>query len=152
MAIELIAFTFRHVPSCSLDYGESAFPRYCRGFRQRIGQRNIAFWYRSSVCHRWNCNNLVINQQRYGRILVRLSRNRTKRSVQRTKFILELIISSKRTIKSHEIQGALSIGMDDRTIDFDRRRSRTPLAEVCGSIVEVHSNGVIEMIHPTARR
>jgi hypothetical protein len=65
---------------------------------------------------------------------------------------LEIIISATRTLQSHEIQGALSIGVENQTIDFDRRRSRIPLVEICGPIVEVHPNGVIDMIHPTAKR
>jgi hypothetical protein len=66
--------------------------------------------------------------------------------------MLDIITSATRTLQCHEVQGALSIRLDDQTIDLDRRRSRIPLAEICGPIVEVHSNGVIDMIHPTAKR
>lgn len=90
-------------------------------------------------------------EQAYVRILARLSKNRQEKSRQRAKFILDIITSATRTLQCHEVQGALAIRLDDRTIDFDRRRSRIPLTEICGPIVEVHPNGVIDMIHPTAK-
>ncbi|TVY90811.1 Ankyrin [Lachnellula willkommii] len=80
-----------------------------------------------------------------------LCKNRPEKSRQRAKFILEIMISASRALQSHEIQGALSIRVDSQTIDFNRRRSRISLGEICGPIVEVHSNGVIDMIHPTAK-
>ena len=88
----------------------------------------------------------------YDRIMVRLSKNKSEKSRLRAKFILEIITSATRALHSHEIQGALSIRVDNQTIDFNRRRSVVPLEDVCGPIIEVHSNGVIDMIHPTAKR
>jgi hypothetical protein len=84
--------------------------------------------------------------------MVRLSKNRSEKSRRRARFILEVITSATRTLHSHEIQGALSIRLEDQSIDFARRRSIDPLNDVCGPIIEIHANGVVDMIHPTAKR
>jgi hypothetical protein len=81
-----------------------------------------------------------------------LCKNRPEKARQRAIFILEIITSATRTLQNHEIQGALSIRVNDQTIDVDRRKSRIPLDELCGPIVEVHLNGVIDLIHPTAKK
>ncbi|KAF4626218.1 hypothetical protein G7Y89_g11943 [Cudoniella acicularis] len=90
-------------------------------------------------------------EQAYDRILTRLCKNRPEKARQRARFILEIITSATRTLQNHEIQGALSIRVEDQTIDIDRRKSRIPLDELCGPIVEAHLNGVINLIHPTAK-
>lgn len=57
-----------------------------------------------------------------------------------------------RPLKTHEIQGALSICLEDGCIDFEGRRSVTPLDELLGAIVEVHVDNSIDFIHPSARQ
>lgn len=84
--------------------------------------------------------------------MVRLSKHRSEKSRRRAKFILEIIASATRALRSHEIQGALSIRLDDHSIDFARRRAVDPLNDICGPIIEIHANGVVDMIHPTAKR
>ena len=54
-------------------------------------------------------------------------------------------------MKTHEVQAALSIHLEDGSIDFERRRLRTSLSDLLGPIVEEHLNGIIELIHPTAK-
>jgi hypothetical protein len=89
-------------------------------------------------------------------MLVRIGKVDSKRPpsekrVQRAKFILQLIISASRTLYVHEIQGALTINLDEQNVDFAGRHSKLPLDDICGSIIQVHSNGLVEMIHPRAK-
>lgn len=41
--------------------------------------------------------------------------------------------------------------VDDKSIDFENRRLRKHLKEICGPIVEVHEDGSVELIHHTAK-
>ena len=61
------------------------------------------------------------------------------------------LVMATRPLKTHEIQGALSICLEDGSINFEDRRSVTPLDELLGPIVEVHLDDSINFIHPTAR-
>ena len=56
-----------------------------------------------------------------------------------------------RPLKTHEIQGVLSIHLEDRSVDFKNRKTVTPLEELLGSMVEVNVDGSVNLIHPTAR-
>ena len=89
---------------------------------------------------------------RYTRILDRMQKkNQPTRRWQRAKFGLDVLVMATRPLKTHEIQGALSICLEDGSINFEDRRSVTPLDELLGPIVEVHLDDSINFIHPTAR-
>jgi hypothetical protein len=75
----------------------------------------------------------------------------SEKRLQRAKFILQLIITANRTLYVHELQGALTIDLDQQNVDFAGRHSQIPLDDICGSIIQVHRNGLVEMIHPTAK-
>ena len=62
-----------------------------------------------------------------------------------------MITVAKRSLWLHEIQGALSIRLDDKSIDLENRKIRKHLKEICGPIVEVHEDGGVELIHHTAK-
>lgn len=62
-----------------------------------------------------------------------------------------MITAAKRTLWLHEIQGALSIRLDNMSIDLEGRKIRKHLKEICGPIVEVHKDGSVELIHHTAK-
>lgn len=66
--------------------------------------------------------------------------------------MLELIVTARYPLKIYELQGALSIRLEDMTVDFARRRSFTPFNELCGPIVEVHRDDTISLVHPTAKQ
>lgn len=89
---------------------------------------------------------------RYSRILDRMQKkNQTTRRWQRAKFGLDVLVMVTRPLKVHEMQGALSICLEDGSIDFENRRSVSPLDELLEPIVEVHIDSSINFIHPTAR-
>ncbi|KAI9869154.1 MAG: hypothetical protein M1813_002978 [Trichoglossum hirsutum] len=87
----------------------------------------------------------------YGRILIRLKKIKNPKSQQRSKLILGMITAAKRPLLIHEIQGAMSIRLEDRSIEFENRRLRTHIKELCGPLVDVDSSGAVVLVHPTAR-
>lgn len=88
----------------------------------------------------------------YGRILRRMNKKYvTKKSWGRARLGLDLLALAKRSIMPHEIQGAISICLDTKNVKFQERRSVTPLAELLGPMVEIHADGSVDFIHPTAR-
>lgn len=89
---------------------------------------------------------------RYGRILLRLRRGRAENSQQRITRVLEIILTARRPLKIHELQGALSIHIQAMNVDFSKRRSLVPFGELCGPLVEVHADDVVSLVHPTAKQ
>ena len=89
---------------------------------------------------------------RYARILERMQKkNQSKRRWDRAKVGLDILTVATRSLKVHEIQGALSIHLEDRSVDFENRRSVIPLEELLGPLVEVHLDDSVDFIHPTAK-
>ena len=74
-----------------------------------------------------------------------------KKSWGRARLGLYLLALAKRPIMPHEIQGAMSICLESKSVKFQERRCVTPLAELLGPMVEIHTDGSIDFIHPTAR-
>ena len=89
---------------------------------------------------------------RYGRILVGIRKGRTEKTQERIKRILEIILTARRPLRIHELQGALSIRIQDMSVEFMRRRSMTPFNELCGPLVEVHADDAVSLVHPTAKQ
>jgi hypothetical protein len=54
-------------------------------------------------------------------------------------------------MKWYEMQGAISIDLERGMIDPDLRLKEGP-KELCGSLVEITSDGTVILVHPTARR
>ena len=70
---------------------------------------------------------------------------------ERAKLGLDMLLTATRPLKTHEIQGILAIRLADSSLDFEKRRSVRPVAELLGPIVEVHKDESIHMIHPSAK-
>lgn len=89
---------------------------------------------------------------RYARILDRMQKkNKSKRKWDRAKVGLDILASATRPLKVHELQGALSIRLDDKSINFEKRRSVISLEELLGPLVEVNLDDSVNFIHPTAK-
>jgi hypothetical protein len=52
----------------------------------------------------------------------------------------------------HEIQGAVAVGVDDCNFEYESRRLVDSPKELCGSLVDVHACGTVELVHLTARK
>ena len=92
-----------------------------------------------------------IDTPRYGRILVRMQKNQATKTWERAKLALDLIVMAARSVKIHDLQGALSICTQDGSINYGQRRSVKPLNELLGPMVEVHPDDKVALVHPTAK-
>lgn len=50
-----------------------------------------------------------------------------------------------------EIQGAMAIDLDGEEVQWDHRTFREDGKELCGSLIEVHGDEVVDVVHRTAR-
>jgi hypothetical protein len=65
--------------------------------------------------------------------------------------LLGWLVCAKRPLKLHEVQTMKSINLEQRTIEFERRRFRVDPKDLCESLVDVRPDGSIELVHLTAR-
>jgi len=66
--------------------------------------------------------------------------------------LLGWLVCARRSLKWHEIQGAISVDLENRSIDFKDRQLCVDSKDLCGSLVEISSGGVISLVHATARQ
>jgi hypothetical protein len=66
--------------------------------------------------------------------------------------LLGWIVCAKRPLKWHEIQVAVAIRQEDSSVAYENRRLRDDAKELCGSLVDVHACGSVELVHSTARK
>lgn len=88
--------------------------------------------------------------QVYGRIKYRILDESSPPDRQVAKTLLSWLLCAKRPLKWHEVQGAMSLDLDDDSFDADRRLVRD-IKHFCGSLVEVRQGGAIGFVHLTAR-
>lgn len=143
----------RYVPTGTAGHGQSHGPGLRGRFERRIEQRNSSTGNTRSVSVL--LKELVvswIDSSRYGRILVRMqSKDQAGKTWERAKLALDLIVRATRSVKTHDIQGALSVCTKDRSMKFEQRKSVKPLEDLLGPIVEVHPDNLVTLVHPTAR-
>jgi len=77
--------------------------------------------------------------------------NQLEKRLQRARLVLTLVTTAQRALYAHEIQGALAINLEEQNVNFENRHSTFPLDDLCGPIIQVRQNGVIDLIHPTAK-
>jgi hypothetical protein len=105
----------------------------------------------------WARSTILSIASRYGRMLVRIGKagsknpNQLEKRLQRAKLVLTLVTTSQRALYAHEIQGALAINLEEQNVDFENRHSRLLLDDLCGPIIQVRQNGMVDLIHPTAK-
>jgi hypothetical protein len=90
-------------------------------------------------------------ERRYLRIVTRIYQNPNEDERETTQKLLGWISCSKRPLKWHEIQGAVSIDIEDQSIDFDGRRLCTNIRDLCGSLIDVLPGDTVQLVHGTAR-
>jgi hypothetical protein len=67
------------------------------------------------------------------------------------KQLLGWIACAKRPMKWYEIQGGVSIDLEIQAVDYEDRMHRVDPKVLCASLVEIRSDGSIELVHTTAR-
>ena len=101
-------------------------------------------------------NNLIRIQRgliiySYARIIARIFEQTNDSERQGSKTLLSWLVCAKRSISWREIQGAKSIDVETQSVDFERLRFRVDSKDLCGSLVEIRSDGTVELVHLTAK-
>ena len=143
----------RYVPTGATGHGQSRGAGLRGSFRRRVEQQNSSAGNRRSVSTLLTEPGATcINASRYGRILIRMQKkDQASKTWERAKLALYLIVMAKQPVKTQDIQGALSVCTQEKSIKFEQRRSVKPLEELLGPMVEVHLNNLVTLVHPTAR-
>ncbi|KAH8800405.1 hypothetical protein F5884DRAFT_863111 [Xylogone sp. PMI_703] len=89
--------------------------------------------------------------QAYARIVNKILRNPNPVQRQTARKLLGWITFSKRPMKWHEIQGATSINIAQREVNFEGRHMPDHIRDICGSLVEVLPGDRVQLVHTTAR-
>lgn len=74
---------------------------------------------------------------------------RQKRDI--IKKLLSWVSLCKRPLRWFEIQAAISIDLEEDSINEDSRRLVDTCKDLCASFVEVHSDQTVELVHSTVR-
>ncbi|RQM06601.1 hypothetical protein DH86_00001229, partial [Scytalidium sp. 3C] len=67
------------------------------------------------------------------------------------KKLLGWMVCAKRPLRWNEIQGAVSMNAAEQTIDFDQRKLRVHIKDICGSLIQVMPGDRLQLVHSTAR-
>jgi hypothetical protein len=65
--------------------------------------------------------------------------------------LLGWLVYAKRSLKMHEVQTLRSVDFETRAVEFERRRLRVHVKDLCESLVDVREDGSIELVHTTAK-
>ncbi|VBB81748.1 Putative protein of unknown function [Podospora comata] len=87
----------------------------------------------------------------YSRIIVRIFDHVSESEQHGSRMLLSWLVCAKRSMKWHEIQGVKSIDLETKSVDFRRLRFRVDSKDLCGSLVEIRSDGMVELVHLTAK-
>ncbi|KAK7750570.1 hypothetical protein SLS62_007546 [Diatrype stigma] len=88
--------------------------------------------------------------QVYERILDRVNESKTDNVLKYLNQILGWIVCARRPLRWREIQGAVSIDLENEHIDYKKEISESPKG-LFASLVEVKEDGTVELVHGTAR-
>jgi len=97
-------------------------------------------------------NYIWLTTRRYARIVDRIFKNPSIVQRQTAQKLLGWITFSKRPMKWHEIQGATSIDIQQRVVNFEGRQMPDHIRDICGSLVEVLPGNRVQLVHTTARQ
>lgn len=81
----------------------------------------------------------------------RIARNSDPAEWEIVQKLLGWMICAKRPLKWGEIQGAVSIDPVEQTIEFDDRKLRVHIQDLCGSLVQALPGDRVELVHHTAK-
>ena len=92
-----------------------------------------------------------LTASRYERVVERIYRNENEAERGQAQKLLGWLVCSRRPLKWHEIQGAMSIDLELQTVDFEEGKLILDAEELCGSLVERFPGDRIELVHSTAK-
>ncbi|KAF2680111.1 hypothetical protein K458DRAFT_393383 [Lentithecium fluviatile CBS 122367] len=65
--------------------------------------------------------------------------------------LLSWLVCAKRPLRWNEIQCAVSVDLDEQTVEWQDRRFRVNHKDLCGSLVDIHSDYSVNLVHRTAK-
>jgi hypothetical protein len=81
----------------------------------------------------------------------RIERNENIAERDQALTLLGWVVAAKRPLTWPEIQGAVSIDIEDQIVDFKERSLVVDIGALCGSLVERLPGDRIELVHTSAR-
>lgn len=81
----------------------------------------------------------------------RIKRDTSRAEWETAEKLLGWMVCARRPLKWQEIQAAVSIDPDERTINFDDRKLRIDIRDLCGSLIQVLPGDRVELVHSTAK-
>jgi hypothetical protein len=81
----------------------------------------------------------------------RIERNENVAERDQALTLLGWVVTAKRPLTWPEIQGAVSIDIEDQMVDFEERSLVVDIGALCGSLVERLPGDRIELVHTSAR-
>ncbi|OCL10848.1 hypothetical protein AOQ84DRAFT_425849, partial [Glonium stellatum] len=91
-------------------------------------------------------------EQLYDRLADRILKSGDVLMREAAERILGWIVYAKRPLRWHEIQGAISVNLDNQDMEFESRKLRVDAKRLCGSLVDYHhSDDTVQLVHLTAR-
>jgi len=87
----------------------------------------------------------------YERIVSRIAQNPNLAMWEMARELLGWMICARRPLKWYEIQGAISTDLVAQTVDFENRKLRLDIRELCGSLIQVLPGNRLELVHSTAK-
>ncbi|KAF2178004.1 putative zinc finger protein [Zopfia rhizophila CBS 207.26] len=87
----------------------------------------------------------------YERIMVRIKQQASPARIEEVLTLLGWLVCAKRSLKWHEIQGLKAINLDEQFVDHERQKFLVAPKDLCESLVEIRSDGTLELVHLTAK-
>jgi hypothetical protein len=89
----------------------------------------------------------ILSCYRYSRVFERVLKTHSREQAQH---LIAMLTCAKRPLKWNEIQGSVSICVEDRSVDFEERQWVDDEKDICGSIVTCRPDGTLTLVHSTA--
>lgn len=86
----------------------------------------------------------------YERIVAWIKTNTSEAEWEIAKTLLGWMVCAKRQLTLREVQVALSLDVEAQQIDYDEKRLRTNIDDICGSLVLL-SGDRVQLVHSTAK-
>jgi hypothetical protein len=83
--------------------------------------------------------------------MVRIDQQASPAAIEDILMLFGWLVCAKRSLKWHEIQGLKSINLDEQSVEFERQRFVVTPKDLCESLVEIRSDGTLELVHLTAK-
>jgi hypothetical protein len=93
----------------------------------------------------------MLIEDRYSKVVTRIYQNPNERERETARRLLGWIVVAKRPLHWHEIQGAVSINIEENVVDHDNGRLYTHVRDLCGSLIDILPGDTVQLVHPTAK-